>query len=60
MEAADRLDLIKDKAATLYGELKLIGILEKDLKTVRFDCPADKLSGIYETVAEGRQKVALS
>ncbi len=60
LEAADRLDLIKDKAATLYGELKLIGILEKDLKTVRFDCPADKLSGIYETVAEGRQKVALS
>lgn len=60
LEAADRLDLIKDKAATLYGELKLTGILENDLNTVRFECPADKLSGIYETVAEGRQKVTLS
>lgn len=60
LEATDRLDLIKDKAATLYGELKLSGILEKDLNTVRFECPADKLSGIYETVAEGRQKVTLS
>lgn len=60
LEAADRLDSIKDSAATLYGELKVTGILEKDADTVRFECSADKLSGVYETVAQGNQKVKLS
>lgn len=60
LEAMDRLDSIKGSSATLYGELKLTGILEKDLQTVRFECPASKLSGVYETVAEGYQKVTLS
>lgn len=60
LEAADRLDFIKDQKATLYGELRVQGILEKDAKEVLFDCPADKLSGVYETVAEGSQKVTLS
>lgn len=60
LEAADRLDQIKDREATLFGELKLEGILEKDAKLVLFDCPAEKLSGVYETAAEGSQKVALS
>lgn len=60
LEAADRLDLIKDREATLYGELKVQGILEKDAEEVLFDCPADKLSGVYETAEEGSQKVTLS
>lgn len=61
LEAADRLDLIgEDRRATLYGELRLSGILDRDMGAVRFDCPADKLSGVYETAAEGSQKVRLS
>ncbi len=60
LEAADRLDLIKDLKATLYGELRVKGILEKDAEEVLFDCPADKLSGVYETAAAGSQKVTLS
>ena len=60
LEASDRLDQIKNQEATLFGELKLKGILEKDAKNVLFDCPADKLSGVYAAVAEGSQKVTLS
>ncbi len=60
LEAVDRLDSIKGSSATLYGELKLKGILEKDLGTIRFQCPSSKLSGVYETVAAGSQKVKLS
>ena len=60
LKAEDRLDLITDKAATLSGELKLAGILEKDAQAVRFQCSADRLTGVYETVAEGSQKVTLS
>lgn len=60
LEATDRLALIKDGKATLYGELKLAGILEKDKASLSFHCPGDKLTGIYETIAEGRQKVKLS
>lgn len=60
LEAKDRLDLIKNGAATLYGELKLAGILEKDKADVKFVCPADKLSGVYAAVAAGSQKVTLS
>lgn len=60
LEAADRLDSIQDSAATLYGELKVTGILDKDAGAVQFECPADKLSGVYETVAKGSQKVKLS
>lgn len=60
LKAGDRLDLITGGAATLYGELKLSGILEKDAGNVRFDCPASLLTGVYETVAEGSQIVTLS
>ncbi|MCI8418812.1 MAG: hypothetical protein HFI33_15175 [Lachnospiraceae bacterium] len=60
LEAKDRLDRIKNQAATLYGELKLAGILEKDRTAVRFECPAEKLAGVYQTVAAGNQKVTLS
>ncbi len=60
LEAADRLDQIQDREATLFGELKLEGILEKDAKDVLFDCPADKLSGVYAAAEEGGQKVTLS
>lgn len=60
LKAGDRLDQITGARATLYGELKLTGILEKDKESVRFECPADRLTGIYETVAEGSRKVKLS
>ena len=60
LEARDRLDRVQDQKATLYGELKLAGILERDASAVRFVCPADKLSGLYRTVAAGSQKVNLS
>ncbi len=60
LEAADRLDLIKDQSATLYGELKLTGILDKDMKNLQFNCPSDKLTGEYQMVAKGSQKVQLS
>lgn len=60
LKAGDRLDQITGARATLYGELKLTGILEKDKGSVRFECPADRLTGIYETVAEGSRKVKLS
>lgn len=60
LKAEDRLDLIKDGIATISGELKLTGILEKDKGAVRFMCPASKLAGVYGTVAAGSQKVTLS
>lgn len=60
LEAKDRLDRIKDQGATLFGELKLSGILEKDTATVRFECLSDCLTGVYEKVAAGSQKVTLS
>lgn len=60
LQAGDRLDLIAGDAATLYGELRLSGILEKDAESVHFECPADLLAGLYETVAEGSQRVTLS
>ncbi|MCI9657371.1 MAG: hypothetical protein HFI14_02030 [Lachnospiraceae bacterium] len=60
LEASDRLDQVKEQKATLYGELKLAGILEKDKASAEFDCPAEKLTGVYGTVAEGSQKVTLT
>lgn len=60
LSAADRLDLITNQGATLYGELRLAGILDRDHASVRFSCPSDKLSGVYKTVAEGSQTVKLS
>lgn len=60
--AADRADndtgdkkLTTD--ATLYGRLKVKGILKND--DVVFDCTADKLKGTYEKVTPGVQKVKL-
>ncbi len=60
LKAGDRLDLITDRKATLFGELKLAGILEADQQTVQFQCPADLLAGVYGTVQEGSQRVTLS
>ena len=57
LEASDRLDQVKEQKTTLYGELKLAGILEKDKASAEFDCPAGKLTGVYKTVAEGSQKI---
>lgn len=59
LSAADRLDLITNQEATLYGELKLAGILDRDHASVRFSCSSDQLSGVYKTVAEGSQTVKL-
>ncbi|EOS74189.1 hypothetical protein C817_04734 [Dorea sp. 5-2] len=61
--AADRADNeTRDKKttaeATLYGRLKVAGIVEGD--DVTFDCTADKLVGTYAKVDAGDQDVTLS
>lgn len=60
LSAADKETAIgADRKATLYGSLKLSGILVADEKDAVFICPADKLQGTYEAVKAGSQKVAL-
>ncbi len=63
--AADRADSADgkkktDAAATLYGELKVSGILETDQSQAVFQCPAELLAGAYENTAAGSQKVVLA
>ena len=60
LQAGDRLELISGQTATLFGELKLAGILDADMQTVQFHCPADLLTGVYGAVQEGHQRVTLS
>lgn len=60
LTAVDREDKIADKKASLYGSLKVSGVLAADAEDAVFTCPADKLNGTYATVAAGSQKVALS
>ena len=60
LTAVDREDKIADKKASLYGSLKVSGVLAADAEDAVFTCPADKLNGTYVTVAAGSQKVALS
>ena len=60
LTAVDREDKIADKKASLYGSLKVSGVLAADAEDAVFTCPADQLNGTYATVAAGSQKVALS
>ena len=63
--ASDRADSADgktktDASATLYGELRISGILEADQPQVRFSCPADLLAGTYENTEAGEQNVRLA
>ena len=60
LTAVDREDKIADKKASLYGSLKVSGVLAADAEDAVFTCPADQLNGTYATVAAGSQKVALT
>lgn len=46
--------------ASLYGSLKVSGILEADKETAVFTCPAEKLSGVYAVTDAGKQDVSLA
>lgn len=60
--AVDRADRIgSDKGATLYGEIKLEGILPNDKdKDSQFSFDSDYLTGTYADVVAGRQAVILN
>ena len=62
LSAADRKDKVDadSKAATLYGSLKVSGILERDMEDVEFVCPLEQLKGTYGKVEAGGQKVTLA
>ena len=60
LTAVDREDKIADKKASLYGSLKVSGVLAADAEDAVFTCPADQLNGTYATVAAGSQKVELT
>ncbi len=62
LSAADRQENVdKDsRTATLFGSLKVSGILEGDAAEVQFICTADQLKGVYMKADPGVQKVALS
>lgn len=59
--AVDRVDRIgEDKSASLYGEIRLEGILPGDKdKDSRYSFESDTLNGIYADVIPGRQAVIL-
>ena len=50
----------EQKKASLYGELKVTGILEADRESVTFSCPANRLTGTYGDVVPGSQRVFLA
>ncbi len=60
LEAVDRQGSITDKKASLYGELKVDGIVASDGDDVFFKCTADRLAGEYDTVEPGKRTVVLS
>lgn len=60
MYAVDKQGEVKDNRATLYGALKVSGILPGDSAKAVFDCPVSMLSGIYADTKPGQQKVTLS
>lgn len=60
LQAVDRQGNIKDNnKASLYGELRVSGILNDDSGKVVFNCPASQLTGTYANITAGPQKVAL-
>ncbi len=57
--AVDREDRIpEDKSASLYGELRAAGFVNAE--DAVFECPAEKLSGLYKSTDPGTPKVELS
>lgn len=60
LSAADKEGAITNRKASLYGELRVTGILDADKGAVSFNCPADRLAGTYAAVEPGVQKVLLS
>lgn len=59
--AVDRSDTIEDKKATLYGEIKLEGILPEDKdRNSQFSFGSEYLTGTYSETVPGRQTVTLN
>lgn len=51
-------DAKKEASATLYGKLKIMGIIGSD--DVKFECAADQLTGTYRNLTAGKQEVSLA
>ena len=51
-------DAKKDAQATLYGKLKISGVIGSD--DVKFECAADRLMGTYRNLNVGKQEVSLA
>lgn len=51
-------DAKKDARATLYGRLKVRGVIGSD--DVKFECGADQLTGTYRNLKAGKQEVSLT
>ncbi len=64
LSAVDKEGTVTDNRASLYGELKVSGILKADEeakdKGAEFKCPAENLKGVYAGTVAGEQKVTLS
>lgn len=60
LSAIDKEGAVNGNKATLYGELKVSGILEADAADVVFSCPAAMLTGTYAAVNAGIQNVTLT
>ena len=60
LAAVDREGAVNNGRATLYGELKVSGILDADAADVTFTCPASMLTGTYAAVNPGIQNVTLA
>ncbi len=60
LAAVDKEGAVNGNKATLYGELRVSGILEGDKADVVFSCPASRLTGTYAAVNAGIQKVTLA
>ncbi|MCI9571881.1 MAG: hypothetical protein HFH97_04600 [Lachnospiraceae bacterium] len=60
LSAVDKEGAMNGNKATLYGELRVSGILEGDKADVVFSCPASRLTGTYAAVNAGIQKVTLA
>ena len=60
LSAVDKEGAMNGNKATLYGELRVSGILEGDKADVVFACPASRLTGTYAAVNAGIQKVTLA
>lgn len=61
LQAVDRQGKIKENnEASLYGELRVTGILNTDKEKVTFKCTAAQLTGTYAKTTVGSQKVTLA